>query len=360
MEIFHLNKINSELPVLSKTPSAPSPPPFESTPTSYAASLRRLKHLPSARVQEFFVPPRAANLSPTQRFISARSIQRINFVLRQYGMTNKDLALFKKIVAKEGEGFLGYQAGSSTVRLFQDILFHLVKDVLQIPIKDDFVFLRVPGDPTFLYESAVDFLAEKGQDIPPFSWDNEPEIRQHILSLNLNLYQSYDAPWDLTPRYFLENQTWTHANVREIITPFFASLGIDENTVDSIWNQALDLLPHNRGYILQFFDQSSSFAFTKEHSYIAHSGGKPNSQQTHHQILSDPFATNFPQMRLVMANQSTLNPFSSLSIKRYDAMTDPERYEYNTALKSLLQGLSFDSTKVRAAREKLLTLWTNI
>jgi hypothetical protein len=301
----------------------------------------------------------AAAASPSQRFIDAHSIQHINAALNQYRMNYKDLALFKTIIANEGEGFLGYQAGSSTVRLFQDMLHTIVKEILQIPIPDDFVFLRVPGDATFKYDTAESFLREKGLDIQ-LSGDNSPAIRQHILSLNMALYQSYDAPWDLTPRYYLENTTWTHANVREIIKPFFASLGIDSESVDQLWDQALNLLSHNRGYIIQFFDSSDHYDFARQHSYIAYSGGNPHPRNTHHEILFDPFASNFPQMRLVMSNQSTLNPFSQIKMKRYDGMTSSERARYESALSTLLEKLPFDPNRVKKVKENILNLWTPI
>ncbi len=319
----------------------------------------QIEWLPAAARTDFSIKSRLASLSPTKRFIKAHSIWRINYVLEQYGATKKDIALFKKMIAQEGEGFLGYQGGSSTVQIFQDILFLLVKQILQIPIKDDFVFLRVPGDPAFCYDQALDFLKEQAMNIPPEGWDTDPEIRKHILSLNLNLYQSYDAPWDLTPRYFLENTTWTSVNVKKIIQPFLASLGVDEAALDDLWDKALDLLPHDRGYILQFFDQSDSFSFAKEHSYIAYSGGEPHPAYTHHEILFDKSAINFPQMRLVLGNGSTLNPCSSLSIKRYDGMTGKERKDYESALGSLLQDLSFDPNKVEAVREQLISLWSS-
>ncbi len=346
--VFESSFLKSNYSYIPK--SAPVFLPDGKRSASYRSSVRRMEYLLAA-------PVLPAAISPSQRFMDAHSLNKINQVLKQYGMTAKDLSLFKEIIGQEGDGFLGYQSGSSTVRLFQDLIALIVKQVLQIPIKEDFVFTRVPGDAAFLYDRALDFLNEKGQNIPPLGWDTEPDIRQHILSLNMNLYQSYDAPWDLTPRYFLENTTWTHANVKEIIKPFFASLGIGGAAVDRLWSEALDLLPHDRGYILQFFDRSSDYAFTKEHSYIAYSGGKPHPQYSNHEVLFDRTAVNFPQIRLVMGNASTLNPYSDLSVVRYDGMTDEERKIYESKLSSLLETLSFVPNKVFETRKRLLDLF---
>ena len=221
----------------------------------------------------------------TERFMKTHSLIQINHALAKYGATGKDIALFKQLIAQETEGFFGYQAGSSTVRLFQDVLSIIVKDILQIPIKDDFVFLRVPGDPTFRFESGKDFIEQEKWRLSQPGQDNQPAIRQHILSLNTALYQSYDAPWDLTPRYY----------------PSYP----------------------------------------------------------HHELLFDDKASNFPQLRLIAGNRSTLNPFSTLSIKRYDNMTDQERQKYESFLRTLLEELSFDPEKVADMRKNLLEQWTN-
>lgn len=350
-EFLHISRLDRVIrPQQPEAVEASYKASLVSNVSSRRASIRRMNGLLAPA-------PRIHTLSPTERFIGAHSLERINQVLHRYQMDSRDLQLFKKIMTAEKEGFLGYQAGSSTIRLFQDLIGMVVKHVLEIPVKDDFVFTRVPGDPNFHYEKAADFLNAKGKNIPSHSWDTQPDIRQHILSLNMNLYQSYDAPWDLTPRYYLENATWTHANVRAIIKPFFESLGIKGALVDALWSQGLDLLPHQRGYILQFFDESKNYAFTKEHSYIAYSGGKPNPQYSKHEILFDKTASDFPQIRLVLGNQSTLNPFSSLSIKRYDCMTDVQRRNYESALRSLVEKLPFDTEKVSAARQRLLEAW---
>ncbi len=323
------------------------------TISSYRASVRKMQALLSAPV----VLP--VQKTPTQRFIETHPLSQINAVLSRYGMTSDDLALFKQMIAEEKPGFIGYHAGSSTVRFFHDLIRMVVQDVLEIPVKEDFVFTRVPGDPTFRYEQASDFLRDKGRDLAGPNGDTTEDLRQHILSMNMNLYQWYNQPWDLTPRYYLENTTWTYANVKKLIEPLFASLGIDAKALDSLWNEGIDLLPHDRGYILQYFDSSPGYAFTKEHSYIAGSGGRPHAYLDH-QVLFNEKISNFPQMRMVMGNQSTLNPFSSLSIKRYDQMTDGERQTYETKLRALVKKLSYDPEKIATLRKNLLALWGQV
>ncbi|MCI5051576.1 MAG: hypothetical protein MRY21_00385 [Simkaniaceae bacterium] len=299
----------------------------------------------------------AQTRSPTQRFIDAHSISRIMGVLRKFRAREADLELFDKMIANESEGFLGYQAGSSTVAMLQDMIKIFVRDILNIEVPDDFVFLRIPGDEAFCYDSATDFLAEMGGNIPDLAWDTLPEVRQHLLSLNMNLYQSFDKEWDLTPRYYLENATWTRVNPWEIIKPLFAKVGVDGDTVEKLWTRALDLRSHERGYIIQFFDTSENFEFSRELSYVSRSGGKPIPSQANHDVLFDKDVSDFPQLRLVMGNESTLNPFSAIKMVRYDGMNNVERVRYESRLAALLGELDIDPTKAKAMRESLLELW---
>ncbi len=76
-----------------------------------------------------------------------------------------------------------------------------------------------------------------------------------------------------------------------------------------------------------------------------------------HEIMFDQNATNFPQVPLVMSNESTLNPYSDLEIRRYDGMTDAERSAYETKLRSLFKGISFDKKNVEVVRQNLLNFW---
>lgn len=327
------------IPTAIQTPSVASP--------SYQTSVRNMK-LQLAAAAPIFLE------TPTERFLNAHPFEKILPVLQKMHANERDLALFDKLIDQENEQLLGYHAGSSTVRLFQDVVALIVKEILDIPVKDDFVFLRVPGDTSYRYEHALDFIRDWG----PGTHDTQENIRKQILSINMNLYQSFDAAYDLTPSYYLENRTHTHANVREILKPFFSQLGIEGEAVNALWDQALNLLPHDKGYILQIFDPTRGFTFARQHSYLAHSGGKPNPKYRYHEILFDSTAIDFPQMRLVMSNKSTLNPFSPLIIKRYDGLTDEQRDQYEKSLTSLLKELPFDPEKIQKVKKDLLQLWT--
>lgn len=283
----------------------------------------------------------------------------VKLVLQNYGMGVREKQLFQKLIQAEGTYLLGYHGGSCQVRLFQDILYYTLRDLIQIPIRHDFVFLRVPNDNDLKFENALDFIQEKAQHLTMTHWDNQPEIQKHILSLNLSLYQSHDQPWDLTPRYFLENQTWTNPPFVKFLIPFFQQLGINAENVYELWEKGEQLLPANRGFILQVFDRSEDFAFAKKCSYAAFSGGKPHRDYKDHHHLYESKQHPLPQIRLVLAQKTTLNPNCPLSFKRYDAMDATLRKRYIEQLRSLIKQLPYDRDKVKLMKLKLLDTWRN-
>lgn len=281
----------------------------------------------------------------------------INLVLQKYGMRSKEKELFKKMIREEKDGFLGYHGGSAQARLFQDILYYLITDLIDIPIRSDFVFLRIPTDGQLKYDNALDFIQKEAQYLPPANWDNQPHIQKHILSINISLFQSYDFPIDLTPRYFLENQTWTHPPFIGILASFFKELGIGDEFLGNLWEKGEQLLPANRGFILQIFDHSENFAFSKKCSYAAFSGGKPHRDYKDHHHLTNNDHYDFPQIRLVLGQKTTLNPNNPLSFKRYDALDAKTRKHYQTQLRNLIRQLPYNKDKLRLMKLKLLSQW---
>lgn len=281
----------------------------------------------------------------------------INYVLQGYGMSLKEKELFKEMIQREEKGFLGYHGGSTKARLFQDILFYTVRDLLDIPIRDDFIFLRVPDDGELKYTSAADFLQKEAGNLSYRGGDNQPQIQKHILSLNISLYQSCDLPWDLTPRYFLENATWTQPPFLNILTLFLKRMGICASAVRTLWEEGEKLLPADRGFILQIFDKSSDYAFAKQCSYAAFSGGRPHQEFQDQRHFYDEELNDFPQIRLILGQKTTLNPVSPLSFTRYDGMSPQTRECYETKLSNLIKQLPFDRDKIQLMKLKLLEQW---
>lgn len=298
--------------------------------------------------------------SPTQNFLSAHPLDQILYSMRVSGIATTDFTLFHQLIAQENEGFFGYHGGCSDYRLYQDLIRFMVEEHLGIYIREDFHFLRIPGDNALNFDEAQEFLHTFLRQYGAEFHDSIPEVRQHILSLNMALFQSYDKPWDLTPRYFIQNSPWTRPNYWESIKLFAKQVGIHPEDLQPIITIGRLHLPQDRGIMMQLFDASEErYSLVDTHAYVAYSGGKPFGQSPASCYLLNDSLTNFPQLRLVINNSDLLNPYSSLVIKRYDTCTDGQRQNYEEEMRSLIRELPVDHEKCQAMRAYLLSLWLN-
>ncbi len=294
--------------------------------------------------------------SPTERFLSSHSYESIKYILKNYFVSSKDETLFSSLIKKENDSFIGYHASSMDFAVFQDIIKFTIEDVLKIPMPQDFHFFRNPLDSNLIYETAHDF--NQSLLIPNSGYDDNPSIRQHILSLNIDLYQSYEAPWDLTPRYYLQNQTWTKPIYEEILKDFFRQVGLNPKFVSSIYAKARSNLPLDRGVLFQFFIKNQEYLVTNTHFYVAKSGGAHISNLSPTDVLLDYNRRSFPQLRMVLNAKSTLNPFFKISMQRSDDLTNSQRKKYETLLRNEIKNLPVESNKLLKSKEKLLQLWS--
>lgn len=296
--------------------------------------------------------------SPTERFLSTHSYGSIKYALNNYLLSAKDEALFNQLIKNENSSFIGYHASSTDFAIFQDIIKCTIEEVMKISIPKDFHFFRNPLDSNLIYETAHDF--NKNIPIPNFGYDDTPSIRQHILSLNIALYQSYDAPWDLTPRYYLQNQTWTKPIYEDLLKNFFSDVGLNPKSVSSIYAKARsNYLPFERGILYQFFIKDQEYSLINTYFYVAESGGTHISNLSPTDVLFDYSRHTFPQMRMVLNVKSTLNPFFKIMMRRSDNLTSSQRKKYDNLLRSEIKKLPVESNKLLQSKEKLLQLWSS-
>lgn len=292
--------------------------------------------------------------SPSQRFLSKHPLNQIFSRLQIYDLSLKEREDFRTIIASESEGFIGYHGGCSDYLLFQDLIRCVVQDILKIEVCEDFHFLRIPGTEALCFDSTASFLGAFGNQID----DTTPYVRQHILSLNIALFQSYDFPLELTPRYFLQNQPWTSPDYWKLLLDFVENIGVVREEFEAIIALGRLNLPHERGMLIQLYAIGNDpYTFIDRHIYAAYSGGKPFDNPKASYFISNSSIADFPQLRLVINNKHVLNPFSRFRMRRYDALTDLQRENYQTALRRSIQSLIVDEVKCKAARIHLLTLW---
>jgi hypothetical protein len=308
------------------------------------------------QVQEQASSQKSREESPTSRFISFYPYERIKSVLYNYDLTDKDDSLFKKIIKKENSSFIGYHASSTDFAIFQDIVKFSIEEIMGISIPKDFHFFRNPLDSNLIYETADEFNA--AIPIPLVGSDDLPWIRQHILSLNISLFQSFDAPWDLTPRYYLQNKTWTKPAYEALLKSFFYEIGLNPDSVSTIYTKASNNLSQERGILYQFFIKDEDYTALNTYFYVANSGGPPILYLSPTDVLFDYNRYTFPQLRMILNAKTSLNPYSKFIMCRYDNLTSSERKKYESTIRQELKKLPVESYKLLNAKIKLLEKWT--
>jgi len=314
---------------------------FSKVSSLQALSYKELSQLPDSYV------------SPTKRFLARTNSFIIFFCMQCRGLSLENTPLFVHLINQETPGFIGYHATCSNFRLFQDLIRWIIEEKLQLSIREDFHFLRIPGEGFLTYHSSQAFLSDVS-DIE----DSLPHIRPHLLSLNISLFQSYYFMTDFTPRFFIQNTTAiTPPNYWSLLLDFAEKAGLKRQEIEEVIAQGLKILSEDRGILLQFFDRSIDYQFTDTHFYPASTYGKPiHFQQPSAYLLSSKLI-RFPQLRLVINEKDVLNPYSPLCMKRYDLLSEEKRKEYENTLRALIRSAIHDSAKAQQLREKLLSLW---
>lgn len=296
-------------------------------------------------------------VSPSERFLAKHSFDRIQAKLAAEGFDLQDCPLFQKLIEAETEGFIGYHGGCSDYRLFQDLIRFVVEEILYIRVRDDFHFLRVPASNGLDFVTAEAFLEGTVDNID----DTIPDTRKQLLSLNIALFQYYDLPSDFTPRYFIQNGSWSKPDYWKLLLDFAEQAGIRAEDFKPIIALGRSLLAEDRGILIQFFvrpDQSTPYSYLDAHFYAAYTKGKPCGALPPSYYIMNPEIFEFPQLRLVINNADILNPFSYLQMKRYDACSEDDRKMYDKILRSSIRSLSTDAEKQTAARNQLLSTWS--
>jgi hypothetical protein len=275
---------------------------------------------------------------------------------------NKDY-LFA-IMQNEQEGFFGYHGSTRGFRIYQDVIRIGIEEVLGIPIRENFHFMRIPGDRQLTREeSALAFLRNH-----PTPYDLAPDQQRKLLSLQIALHSEceYDSG-SCSPYYFLQNSSLTEQSFEKHLRPFFELLGIDQRHIRGAIDIGMKNLPNDRGILIQFFDISQQedplkkpYNFVDKHGYPSQPLGVPF---TAYLSLPSLYITHkdldrYPQLRLVMSNRYTLNPNSPIMMMRLDNIDEGIVYNYEQKLRQYFRSLKADPVKKEAYRKALLAYWS--
>lgn len=291
-------------------------------------------------------------MAPSQRYLTTHPLSNIKPHFKSYGVTSQHVEVFQKAIAEETYGFFGYHGMRREFMIYQDIIRVALEEILGIPIRPDFHFLRMPGDPNLNIDSAYAFIKKHPYDVN----DDLPSESQHILSMNMSLYEHYWDPGQCSVYYFAKNINFGMFNYEKKLIPFFHLLGIDPVYIHEAFEIGRSMLV-NEGVLLQFFDHSN-YELADKQAYLSYPSGRIyHPQQPISHLILDKNRSNFPQFRLLMNNMYTLNPNSSLVIKRHHLTPEAVYETFEENLRAYFQTLPVDVMQKEAYRESLLSMW---
>ncbi|MCB1181589.1 MAG: hypothetical protein KDK55_06190 [Chlamydiia bacterium] len=284
---------------------------------------------------------------PTERFINAYGWETISSGLKNLNVSMIHRNLFDKIWHREEPGFLGYHGSTQEYRIYQDIIRLILEEQVQIPIREDFHFLRIPGDPQFHHQTLQEYGSDYGFNYSP----------THFLCMNYALYGNFQHSASCSYYYFANNTSLNYVNYENKLVWLFNTLGIDTSSIHEAFTIGRYHLSAEKGILIQVFDMSH-FNPWKEYYELSDEqcGGFSHSPISEIIKGTDP-SSFFWQIRMLMSNRHTLNPHSSLYIKRYDALDSQIIQKYEQELREFIKGLDVDKEKVIQYRQELFTVW---
>lgn len=310
---------------------------------------------------------------PTERHLEHETPRKIESKLIQQRIPADTHWYFWMAIAHQEErGVFGYSAAKQQFRIFQDIVKMIFAEILEIEVDDDFHFFRVPLDPLINdHEDARSFLNH-------FSYidDVRPEQRNQLISINYSLFGNYynTASAQCTVCYFSQNSSYSTVNYEKKLTFLFEELGIPTSQISELFRTGSSIERSPSGVLYQFFDTShfephtrNGYELTDELCYPAKAGDVVGGTYDHNvtrpfsEIFQETyprrFDTSYSQIRLIMNNQVSLNPFSPLRVRRYDQIDAETTRKYEKALRKKIQQLPRNHNKVNHYKEKLRGYW---
>jgi hypothetical protein len=295
---------------------------------------------------------------PSQKFIEQESYEKIWSSLQNKVVIKENQAFFEDIIAEEKLGFFGYHGGSQRLRILQDIIRVSLEEILDIPVRSDFQFLRIPGDKDLNLKSAEDFFS-RHEVI-----NNRGDLKsKQLLSLNIPVYGGHDSRGSCTVCYFANSnhKEKDKINTLNMTIDFFETLGAEHDDAVVCARQIEDVVHHldlGQGILLQFFDTSPNpYEALNTHAYVSESGGIPVMNSIPSDYLLNNEFIEYPQLRLIMSDYETLNPFSPFVVKRYDNQDPAAVLRWQDELRAIVQTLPVDAAKKESYKKQLLDAW---
>ncbi len=307
---------------------------------------------------------------PTEQLIKRESWEKIEKKLKSWKIPPELFPFFNEIAAQEDWGHIGYHGTNQQFRIFQDIIRFTVEEILAIPIREDFHFLRIPGDMDLNLKNREEFIAYWGKKT-----DNRKELRaKQLLSLNFGIYSNFDLWGSCSLNFFVHDFSISKKDYVKLLTPFYKQLEISPSALYCLFDIAKKWLDGDQGILLQFSENShlkdpnhEAFNFADEFCYPAKRGGGLYGIGTisnqYEEIFSDEYVNQemdiAPQLRLILSNRVTLNPYSNLIVRRWDLHDEETIANYEAEMRNYIRNLKYDEVSVQYFKSNLLKTWLN-
>jgi hypothetical protein len=316
------------------------------------------------------IPVQDKYLGPTEQLVKRESWNTIQKNLNKIKIPNDLIPFFDTIASNENWGHIGYHGATQDYRIYQDIIRLTVEEILGIPIRKDFQFLRIPGDSDLNLNSMDEFINYWGED----DIDNKTKLRsKQLISLNYGIYSNFDHKGSCSISLFVKDKSKSELDYAKQLNPLFENLGISTGALKELFRIAHKRLDGDGGILLRLSESShlgdprgEAYNFADEQSYPCKRGGYRwgshlISKEFEH-IMSKRYITHdvkiAPQLRLLVNNANTLNPYSSLSVERWDLYDTNTLETYEAEMRDYISNLKYSSFKVEKYKDKLMKIWS--
>ncbi len=309
---------------------------------------------------------------PTEMLVARESREKIETFLLKQEVPNDLWSFLDSIAAEESWGHIGYHAANHNFRFYQDVIKLTIEEILAIPIRDDFQFLRIPGDPDLNLKSIGKFIDYWGDD----QIDNRDEIRtKQLLSMNYSIYSNFEQRGCCSASLFARDTSVIQVDYTKVLEPFYEDLGINIKKLQKLLEIYQEWLGDSGGLILQISEDShlndfnqEAYNFADKLCYPCIRGGFRYDDNLISVHLLTAMSVDYvnkavnisDQLRLLLNTRHTLNPYSNLKIKRWD-LQDPKKIEaYETIMRKAIRNFKFDRKKVTNYQQLLMRKWKQL
>ncbi|MDN3504512.1 MAG: hypothetical protein P0S95_02915 [Rhabdochlamydiaceae bacterium] len=278
---------------------------------------------------------------------------------------DRRVELIYDVLRNEDDTTFGYHGTKTVHAIFQEVVRAVVQEATNLPIPEDFYFFRIPGQDYHTGMSGKKFLK-----MHPDINDNDYEMQKFLVSVNLALTGNHDRAGECSLNYCFSNRSANGGISRAVslLQDLEKMAGLKSGAAKELFDIAKSIEDFStgvRGVLLQLSEKGAKkreFKAVEGLSYLAQAWGRrakdsPEPKRKIFDILKSKEVIPFDQIRLIINNEQTLNPFGPFSMKVYRVPSDEAVRAMRKQLIAKVHELVADAAILKAYGQKLKTLW---